>query len=172
MREGLDELASCGVGDSDLNNTALDSSGDDKSPSNVAGNESDSAGNGVEPAAEEPDAVPPQMEEVSGMLKDAADTMERNTTYRQTLIGELKDGKHKEIIEEMVKQMGGKLARSYDANRKKALLWLEAAPASRPFLFLTVAELKVHMYKLIDCFYDSYVSNLRHSSCLIFLSRE
>jgi len=80
---------------------------------------------------------------VEGILKDVTDTMERNDARRHELINEPKDGGHKDIIQELVKQMGGKVAKTYDSNRKAALLWLESDPASRPYVFLTVSELKV-----------------------------
>jgi len=80
---------------------------------------------------------------VEGMIKDATDTTDRNAEYRLTLINELKSGNHKDIAQELVKQMGGKVTKTYHSNRQSALLWLESEPSSRPFLFLTVPELKV-----------------------------
>lgn len=78
-----------------------------------------------------------------GMLKDATDTTERNESYRQTLINELKAGEHKDIVGELVKQMGGKVSKTHKSNFAKAVLWLECEPQRRPFLFLTVPQLQV-----------------------------
>lgn len=57
--------------------------------------------------------------QVEGMIKDATDTTERNAAYCQTLIEELKAGEHKELVEELVRQMGGKVCKSHNANHKQ-----------------------------------------------------
>ncbi len=80
---------------------------------------------------------------VKEMIKDATNSTERSATYCQTLIAELKDNKHKTIVREMVKQMGGKVAKMAKTNCMYVLQWLEAEPHHHPFMFLTVNELKV-----------------------------
>lgn len=141
----LDQYLStdCGVGNSSIGES--ESTESESSRDRPEESVDDGEGTDEETEAEDDEAavVSVETQEVEGMLKDATDTTERNETYRQTLIDELKDGKYKDRIAEMVKQMGGKPAKSYDTNRKKALLWLEAKPEERPFVFLTVAELKV-----------------------------
>jgi hypothetical protein len=77
------------------------------------------------------------------MIKDATDGTERNAAYCQTLIAKLKDNKHKTIVGEMVKQVGGKVAKTAKTNCKYVLQWLEAEPNRCPFMFLMVDELKV-----------------------------
>lgn len=83
---------------------------------------------------------------VEGMIKDATDTTERNVEYCNTLIDELKNNKHNDIVEEMVKQMGGKVAKTSKTNIKNAVDWLESDPSRRPFIFLTVEQLKVRAF--------------------------
>jgi hypothetical protein len=65
---------------------------------------------------------------VEGMIHDATDTTERNVAYCKTLADELKAGGHKDILEELVNQMGGKIMKSYNGNRNMALSWLESDP--------------------------------------------
>ena len=83
------------------------------------------------------------------MIKDATDSTKRNATYCQTLINDLNSNKHNDIVGEMVKQMGGKVAKTAETNCKHAIQWLEAQPNHRPFLFLSVDELKVCTLPLV-----------------------
>lgn len=87
---------------------------------------------------------------VEGMIKDVTDTTDRNTDYCQSLIGELKDGGHKDIVQELVRQMGGKVHKSYNANQNLAVSWLKSEPRCQPFMLLTVSELQVSIVVAFD----------------------
>ena len=76
---------------------------------------------------------------MEGMIKDATDTTERNVEYCKTLIDELKNNKHNDIVEGNGERNGGKVVRT---SKKKAVSWLESDPCRFPFLFLTVEQLK------------------------------
>jgi polyhydroxyalkanoate synthesis regulator phasin len=75
---------------------------------------------------------------VEEMIRDATDMTERNVAYCKTLADELKAGGHKDILEELVNQMGGKVMKSYNGGCNTALSWLESDPKYHPFLFLMV----------------------------------
>lgn len=101
-------------------------------------------------AAVEPDATVQHStvdnalrEKVDGMIKDATDTAENNVRYCKKLVDELKAGEHIDVVEEMVRQVGGKVYKTYNSNRNQVVTWLEADPRARPFLFMTVPKLKV-----------------------------
>lgn len=81
----------------------------------------------------------PYKAEVEGMLRDATDSTERSAECRRELIEAIRSGNHAHLLTEMAIQMGGS---SRSTNKKElAAQWLED-PSVRPFLFLTVPELK------------------------------
>jgi hypothetical protein len=119
-------------------------------------NESAAATNGPEDVAGGDDITSVDDEtkqRVKDMIKDAADTTDRCAAIRQTLIDELKNNGHKDIVEELVRQMGGKVYKSYGANRKSAIAWLESDPRCRPFVFWTLPQLRVSIVLLLDYYW-------------------
>lgn len=93
------------------------------------------------------------------MIDDATDTTERNQEFCRSLIDELKSGGHKDILVELVKQMGGRPCKTHTSNCNTAIKWLESDPAKRPYVFLTVPQLKVRLVHNGDVFVD-IISNL------------
>jgi hypothetical protein len=75
---------------------------------NCEENGQDSGGGGEGQGTSDP-ADDERRTQVKGVLKDATDMMD--CTYCCTLVDELKAGNHKDIVEELLKQMGGKSVR-------------------------------------------------------------
>lgn len=80
---------------------------------------------------------------VDEMSKDATDATDLSSRCCTNLILELNSGQHKDLLKEFVRQMGGKAHASDKTNCKNAVQWLEATRERRPFVLLSVPQLKV-----------------------------
>lgn len=103
--------------------------------------------------------------EVEGMIRDATDGVERNESYCQVLINEIKEDKHKDKVAEMARQIGAKVLKTYKSNRERVIAWLQCDSQRRPYIFLTVTELKVSaLFDLMPRILDT---NLQECQCAL-----